>query len=79
MVGYNNEVPFEGGIKEDSKFEDVVKDPAERDFIVKLTDEELHKVVVLANFMNIKRLLELCCVRLAWFYRCNILRYPLSK
>ena len=61
-------------IKEESKFEEVVKDEHEREFITKLTDKELQSVVILANFLNIRRLIELCCVRLAWFFRGKLIR-----
>ena len=69
LVQFKNEVPFERQIKEDMKFEDVVKDAKEREFILALSDEDLFKLVVLANFLNIRRLFELCCARLAYAYR----------
>ncbi len=69
MVQFKNEVPYPSQIKEDAKFEEIVKDDKERDFITRLTEKELHSLVVLANFLNIKRLFELCCVRLAYFFR----------
>jgi len=70
LVEYKSEVPFQKQIKEDAKFEEVVQDPKEREFIIKLSEKELLSVVILANFMNIKRLFELCCVRMAYFFKC---------
>ena len=69
LVQYKNEVPYPSQIKEEQKFEEIVKDDKERDFITHLTEKELHSLVILANFLNIKRLFELCCVRLAYFFR----------
>ena len=69
LVGFKNDVPYPNRIPENAKFEEIVSDDKERDFIIKLTDKELQNLVVLANFMNIKRLFELCCVRVAYFFR----------
>ncbi len=73
LVQYKNEVAWERQIKEDTKFEDFIKDTKEHEFIMKLSDEELFKLVVLANFLNVHRLFELCCVRIAHSYRGIIL------
>ncbi len=71
MVQFKNDVPYVQQIKEESKFEEIVRDEKERNFITSLTDKELQNLVVAANFLNIKRLIELCCARLAYFFRCN--------
>ena len=69
LVQYKNDVPYPSQIKEGDKLEDVIKNDKEREFITKLSEKELHSLVILANFLNIKRLFELCCVRMAYFFR----------
>ena len=72
LVGFKNEVPYPKTIREDMKIEDVIKDDKEREFILKLNDQEILNLVVCANFMNIKRLYEVCCARIAHIYRRNV-------
>lgn len=69
MVGYKNEINYPPRIKEEDKFEDIVKDDKEREFITKLSDKELQNLVECAHFLDIKRLFELCCIRIAYFFR----------
>ena len=72
LVQYKNEVPYPSQVKDDAKLEEIIKNDQEREFIIKLNDKELYNLVVLANFLNIKRLFELCCVRMAYLFRCNV-------
>ena len=69
LVNFDNKIPFPRQIKEEDKLEEIIKDDKERNFILKLTEKELQDLVILANFLNIRRLLELCCVRIAYLFR----------
>eukprot|EP00826_Nyctotherus_ovalis_P047644 TRINITY_DN550_c0_g1_i13.p1 TRINITY_DN550_c0_g1~~TRINITY_DN550_c0_g1_i13.p1 ORF type:complete len:209 (-),score=88.49 TRINITY_DN550_c0_g1_i13:57-602(-) len=69
LVEFKSDIPYPKQIKEDSKLEDIIADSNERNFIMGLSEKELQDLVLLANFLNIRRLLELCCVRIAYLYR----------
>ena len=71
LINFNSEIPYLRQIKDDTKLESIIKDEREREFVMKLDVNTLSDLIALANFLNMKRLLELCCVRIAYNYRAS--------
>ena len=68
LVEFKNEIPYPKQIKEEFKLENMIENEKERSFITNLSPKELQDLAILANFLNIRRLLELCCIRIAFPY-----------
>jgi len=57
-----------------NNLQECIKDPVEMKFILEQTQDQLLNLLLVhiiynANFMNIKRLLELCCLKIAFDFK----------